>query len=57
MSANTEYQITLVGGALAEWHVKSASFSGEPLTAIFRSFFDQLAAIGGDAAKSETADD
>lgn len=57
LSANTEYQITPVGDALVEWHVKQSSFSGEPLTAIFRSFIGQLAAIGDDAAKSETADD
>ena len=43
--ANAEYQITPVGEALAEWHVKQSEFSGEPLTAIFRSFITALTAI------------
>lgn len=51
ISANTEYQISPVGDSIAEWHVKQSKFSGEPLTAIFRSFISQLAKISEDAEK------
>lgn len=57
LSANTEYQITPVGDALAEWHVKQSSFSGEPLTAIFRSFIGQLTAIGERGSSLAGSDD
>jgi chromosome condensin MukBEF complex kleisin-like MukF subunit len=57
VAINTEYQITPIGDALAEWHVQQSEFSGEPLTAIFRSFISQLGTIADDAAATDTADD
>lgn len=57
VATDSEYQITPIGDALAEWHVKQAEFSGEPLTAIFRSFISQLGIIAEDATNATTADD
>jgi len=57
VAIDTEYQITPIGDALAEWHVQQAEFSGEPLTAIFRSFISQLGGIAEDASKAVTTDD
>ena len=57
MTADTEYQITSMGDSVAEWHVMQSEFSGEPLTAIFRSFISQLMGIVEDAEKAETEDD
>lgn len=54
---DTEYQITPLGDSLAEWHIQQAEFSGEPLTAIFRSFISQLSAIADEAEKAGSADD
>ena len=56
-AVNSEYQVTPVGDSLVDWHVGQSKFSGEPLTAIFRSFNSQLAAICDDATKAITADD
>lgn len=57
MTADTEYQITTMGDSIAEWHVMQSEFSGEPLTAIFRSFISQLMRIVEDAEKAENEDD
>ncbi|MDE2311374.1 MAG: hypothetical protein KGL01_11205, partial [Betaproteobacteria bacterium] len=57
MTADTEYQITSIGDSVAEWHVMQSEFSGEPLTAIFRSFISQLMRIVEDAEKADSEDD
>lgn len=57
ISSDTEYQVTPVGDAITEWHITQSTFSGEPLTAIFRAFITQLARIAEDAEKAETEDD
>ncbi len=54
---DTEYQITPLGDAIADWHLSQSVFSGEPLTAIFRAFITQLACIAEAAEHAEDADD
>jgi len=57
MTADSEYQITTIGDSLAEWHVMQSEFSGEPLTAIFRSFISHLMRIVEDAEKAQSEED
>jgi len=52
-----EYQLTSLGEALAEWHLTQSHFSGEPLSAIFKAFIDQLARIVERAESAKTQDD
>lgn len=54
---DAEYQLTSLGESVAEWHVAQSRFSGEPLTAIFKAFINQLTRIVEDAEKAETPDD
>jgi len=54
LTVDTEYQITTIGESVAEWHVMQSEFSGEPLTAIFRSFISHLMRIVEDAEKAQT---
>lgn len=56
-TADTEYQLTPVGEAISDWRVASFEFSGEPLTAIFRTFTVNLLKISEDAEKALTEDD
>lgn len=56
LSGNAEYQITSLGEAVADWHVTQSKFSGEPLTAIFKVFINQLARIVEDAESAATSD-
>ena len=57
LTADTEYQITTIGESVAEWHVMQSEFSGEPLTAIFRSFISHLMRIVEDAEKAQSEED
>lgn len=57
VSADAEYQLTSLGEAVAEWHVEQTRFSGEPLTAIFRAFINQLSRITEDAEKAVTSEE
>lgn len=57
LSGDAEYQLTSLGEAVAEWHVAQSRFSGEPLTAIFKAFINQLTRIVEDAEKAVTPDD
>jgi len=57
LTVNTEYQITTIGESVSEWHVMQSEFSGEPLTAIFRSFISQLMRIVEDAEKAQFEED
>lgn len=57
LSSDAEYQLTSLGEAVAEWHVEQTRFSGEPLTAIFRAFINQLARIAEDAEKAVSSND
>lgn len=57
LSGDSEYQITSLGESVAEWHVAQSRFSGEPLTAIFKAFINQLTRIVEDAEQALTADD
>ena len=57
LSVDAEYQLTSLGESVAEWHVTQSRFSGEPLTAIFKAFLNQLARIVESAEQAETADD
>lgn len=54
---DAEYQLTSLGESVAEWHVVQSRFSGEPLTAIFKAFINQLTRIVEDAEKAATSDD
>ena len=56
-TVDTEYQITTIGESIAEWHVMQSEFSGEPLTAIFRSFISHLMRIVEDAEKAQSEED
>lgn len=56
-TVDTEYQITSIGESVAEWHVMQSEFSGEPLTAIFRSFISHLMRIVEDAEKAQSEED
>lgn len=40
--AHPEYQLTSIGEAIVAWHITASEFSGEPLTAIFRTFINEL---------------
>lgn len=57
LSGDAEYQLTSLGESVAEWHVAQSRFSGEPLTAIFKAFINQLTQIVEDAEKAITPDD
>lgn len=57
LSVDAEYQLTSLGESVAEWHVAQSRFSGEPLTAIFKAFINQLTRIVEDAEKAVTPDD
>ncbi len=57
LSGDAEYQLTSLGESIAEWHVAQSRFSGEPLTAIFKAFINQLTTIVEDAQKATTPDD
>ncbi|NOT20417.1 MAG: hypothetical protein HOP24_09135 [Sideroxydans sp.] len=57
LTVDTEYQLTTIGESVAEWHLMQSEFSGEPLTAIFRSFISQLMLIAGDAEKAQSQED
>lgn len=57
LSGDAEYQLTSLGESVAEWHVAQSRFSGEPLTAIFKAFINQLTRIVEDAEKAITPDD
>lgn len=57
LSGDAEYQLTSLGEAVAEWHVAQSRFSGEPLTAIFKAFINQLTRIVEDAEKAVSPDD
>lgn len=57
MTIDTEYQITSIGDSVAEWHLMQSEFSGEPMTAIFRSFISQLIRIIEDAEQATSEDD
>lgn len=57
LSGDAEYQLTSLGESVAEWHVAQSRFSGEPLTAIFKAFINQLTRIVEDAEKAATPDD
>lgn len=57
LTVDTEYQITTIGESVAEWHVMQSEFTGEPLTAIFRSFISQLMRIVEDAEKAQFEED
>lgn len=56
MTIDTEYQITSIGDSVAEWHLMQSEFSGEPMTAIFRSFISHLIRII-ELAEQATSDD
>lgn len=56
-SKDPEYQLTSLGEALAEWHLTQSHFSGEPLSAIFKAFIDQLARIVEHAESAKTQED
>lgn len=49
----SEYQITPLGDNITEWFLHQSVFSGEPLSAIFRSFISQLVRIAEDAEKAK----
>lgn len=57
LSGDAEYQLTSLGESVAEWHVTQSRFSGEPLTAIFKAFINQITRIVEDAEKATTPDD
>jgi chromosome partition protein MukF len=57
LSGDAQYQLTSLGESVAEWHVIQSRFSGEPLTAIFKAFINQLTRIVEDAEKAVTPDD
>ncbi|MCL2660592.1 MAG: hypothetical protein FWD64_08760 [Acidobacteriaceae bacterium] len=54
INADTQYQLTSLGEAVSEWHVVQSRFSGEPLTAIFNSFINELSRIDEKAQKAST---
>lgn len=56
-TSDSEYQLTPVGEAISDWRVASFEFSGEPLTAIFRTFTLNLLKISEDAEKALTEED
>ena len=43
--AHAEYHVTPIGEAIARWYITESEFSGEPLTAIFRTFINELTHI------------
>jgi len=51
IDADVQYQLTSLGEAISEWHVTQSRFSGEPLTAIFKSFINELSRIDEKAQK------
>lgn len=57
LSGDAEYQLTSLGESVADWHVAQSRFSGEPLTAIFKAFINQVSRIVEDAEKAETPDE
>lgn len=57
LSMDAEYQLTSLGESIADWHSEQSSFSGEPLTAIFRGFISQLSRISEEAETASTSDD
>lgn len=57
LTGDTEFQITPIGDAIADWNLHQSRFTGEPLTAIFRAFIDQLGRILEDAKSAKNKDD
>lgn len=57
LSKDPEFQLTSLGEAFAEWHMNQSTFSGEPLTAIFSAFIDQLSRIVDEAEQAKNVDD
>lgn len=57
LSSDPEYQLTSLGETFAEWHMEQSRFSGEPLSAIFKVFINQLSIIVEESEKAETPED
>lgn len=57
LSGDAEYQLTSLGESVADWHVAQSRFSGEPLTAIFKAFINQVSRIVEDAERAETPEE
>ncbi len=57
LSSDPEYQLTSLGETFAAWHMEQSRFSGEPLSAIFKVFINQLSIIVDESEKAETPED
>ncbi len=57
LSNDPEYQLTSLGETFANWHMEQSRFSGEPLSAIFKVFINQLSIIVEESEKAETPED